>query len=110
MIRVLLALIVLLVVTACTGEPPRPRMLPKEVLLIDDSNIQVFAPGRPWSTVTGVGCGVNKPKALANARRIAYFNIRGIEGPRLGEVKYTVLKEVPRENGICVVMAAQRTS
>ena len=103
----LLALIPWIGIAACSSSPPR-QSPPIETALVRDANFKVISPGTPDAQVTGIGCGVTEKEALAMARRIAHFNLRGVEGPGLKGVRYTVLRELPRENSVCVEVAASR--
>lgn len=78
-----------------------------ELLRIQDDQFAIgdISKNRAWAT--GIGCGGTEEDAIANARKIAQFNLRGLTGAAQYRVDYRVLRRVEGESQACVEVEAR---
>ena len=94
------ALAIVALLAGCAEPPHRP------IDLVRDETFTIRNPGEADAAATGIGCGLNKGEALANARRAARFNLQGVIGPRHYELRFEVLRQVPDSNRMCFEVEA----
>lgn len=94
------ALVALALLAGCAEPPPKP------IDFVRDETFSIRNPGEADAAATGIGCGINKKEALANARRAARFNLQGVIGPRHYELRFEVLRQVPDSNRMCYEVEA----
>jgi hypothetical protein len=78
-----------------------------ELLRIQDDQFTIGDPSKDRAWATGIGCGGTEGEAVANARNIAQFNLRGLTGAARYRVEYRVLRRVADERQACVEVEAR---
>ena len=78
-----------------------------ELRRVRDENFKLTNPSRDAASATGIGCGGTKAEALGEARRTAQFNLRGVTGNANYRIRYSVLRELPRPDTICLEVEAR---
>jgi uncharacterized lipoprotein YajG len=56
---------------------------------------------------TGTGCDTTEQAALANARRVAHYNLRSVTGDASYNVEFRIVRQVPSADRVCVEVEAQ---
>lgn len=88
-------------IAACAPAPEGElRRIQEDQFIIGD-----LSKNRAWAT--GIGCGGTEGDAIANARKIAQFNLRGLTGAARYRVEYRVLRRVEGESQACVEVEAR---
>ena len=73
---------------------------------IEDRNFQVENPSRDHASATGIGCGGTEKEALLDARNTARFNLRGVTGNATYKIRFTHVRDIPREGLVCMEVKA----
>ena len=73
---------------------------------IEDRNFQVENPSKDHASATGIGCGGTENEALLDARNTARFNLRGVTGNATYKIRFTHVRDIPREGLFCMEVKA----
>ncbi len=87
-----------------TGCTPAPQ---GDLLHIQEEQHQIGNPSRDQATATGIGCGGSDKAALADARRVAEYNLRSLTGEAHYYVQFRTLRQIADPTQQCVEVQAQ---
>ncbi|HEX7926815.1 MAG TPA: hypothetical protein VF678_04425 [bacterium] len=90
---------------ACTSPPQDP-----DLLHIQDDQFSVGDLSKDKAWATGIGCGGSDGDAVANAQKIAEYNLRNLTGAARYRVQYRILRRIPDKAKACVEVEAQAFS
>jgi hypothetical protein len=77
---------------------------------IQDDQFAIGNLSKEKAWATGIGCGGSDGDAVANAQKVAEYNLRNLTGSARYRVQYRILRRIPEKNQACVEVEAQAIS
>src|SRR5262245_54691174 len=78
------------------------EVVDRDLRNIQDDRFSIGNLSKEQAWATGIGCAGTDGDAVANAQKVAEFNLRNLTGSARYRVQYRVLKRIPEKHQACV--------